>query len=485
MNNKNFDFIIIGAGIVGSMIARSLSKYKAEVLLIEKEADIGTGASCANTAIIHAGHDPAPGSLKAKLNVTGNKMWTEISDNLHIPLHRTGSYVVAIGEQEFQKLEHLYENGKKNGVPDIEIVGRDYMLKREPKLNPDVSGAFYSPTGGVIDPFKATLAVCENAVRNGVTLVTEAEFLDFISHDGEIKGVKTIKGDFMGRWVINCAGCNSDEVMHRAGVRPEFQIIPRRGEYMIFDPSKITLDSVYFPVPSKETKGILVSISTHGNVMIGPNADKIDDKEDKSSTRNGLDYVFNNAKKMFPSLDLRHVISQYCGVRSTGNNSDRSFIIEIPDKVKGLVNLGGIDSPGFASAPAIAEHVVELLKDAGEIFEAKADWMSQNPEQIVFRKLSHEQRAAIVSKDPAYGNIVCRCENITEGEIRDAIRSVVPARTYDAIKRRTWLGTGRCQGGFDYPKVIEILSRELNVPITSISKKGKGSEFLHRTTKDL
>ena len=245
------------------------------------------------------------------------------------------------------------------------------------------------------------------------------------------------------------------------------------------------MNSVFFPVPIKETKGILVTTTTHGNVIIGPNADVINNKEDKSTTHQGEDYVFNNAKKMFPSLDLKHVISQFSGIRATGNNLDRDFIIEIPEKIKGLINLGGIDSPGFASAPAIADNVVNLLKESGEKLLPKINWKAQNPAKKCFRELSYKQRATLIKNNSAYGNIICRCENITEGEILDAIHSIIPARTYDAVKRRTWLGTGRCQGSFDYPKVINILAKELKVPLTDINKKGKGSEFLFRQTKDL
>jgi len=482
---KHFDFIIIGAGIIGSMIARFLSQYHADILLIEKESDIGMGASSANTAIIHAGHDPDPRTLKAKLNLMGNKMWGNIADELGIPFSRTGSYVVAIGNEEFKHLQPLYENGKKNGVPGIKIVKRDFILKAEPLLNPDVKGAILTPSAGIIDPFTATLAVCENAVRNGVNLMLETEFVDFILKDNKIVGIQTNKGTFTSRWIINCAGIYSDEVMHKAGIRTEFKIIPRRGEYMIFDRSKITLNSVFFPVPIKETKGILVTTTTHGNVIIGPNADVINNKEDKSTTHQGEDYVFNNAKKMFPSLDLKHVISQFSGIRATGNNLDRDFIIEIPEKIKGLINLGGIDSPGFASAPAIADNVVNLLKESGEKLLPKINWKAQNPAKKCFRELSYKQRATLIKNNSAYGNIICRCENITEGEILDAIHSIIPARTYDAVKRRTWLGTGRCQGSFDYPKVINILAKELKVPLTDINKKGKGSEFLFRQTKDL
>ena len=273
--------------------------------------------------------------------------------------------------------------------------------------------------------------------------------------------------------------------MHNAGIRNDFKITPVRGEYLIFDASKVTLNTVLYPVPTEKGKGTLVSTTTHGNVMIGPNASLIEDKESSITTKEGLDEIIKNAKKLLPSLNEKDVIAQFAGLRSKGNLDKKDFIIEIPDKVNGLVNLGGIESPGFVSAPAIAERIVELLKDSKEELIEKKKWNPIRKPRMCIKKLSHKEREALVKKNPKYGRIICRCEEVTEGEIIDTINSIIPATTYDAIKKRTWLGTGRCQGAFDYPRVIQLLSRELNIPMTKVNKKGRGTEFLFRNTKDL
>jgi glycerol-3-phosphate dehydrogenase len=492
MNNK-YDVIIIGAGIVGSMVARFLSRYKLDILLIEKEADICMGTTAANTAIIHAGYDAVPGSLKASMNVTGNKMWDTVAAELNIPFERRGDYVIAVGKDELPSLEELFKRGKENGVPGMELISSGEMRSREPDINPNLSGALWAQTGGIADPFAANFAAAENAVMNGVKLMLETAFENFIFDGKRITGIKTSKGDFMARWVINAAGLYSDEVMHQANVRPDFKITPRKGEYYVFDKAEVTVNNVLFPVPTKISKGIMVTTTTHGNTVIGPNAQEIEDKEDKSITKEGLSEVWNGAIKIIPKLNLKYAISLFAGLRAGGNARSRNpnidynhdFIIEIPEEVEGLVNLGGIESPGLAASPAIAQMVVELLKDSGETLYEKIDFNPIRPARPRFRDLSVEEQKMLVKKDSRYGRIVCRCENVTEGEIVAEIHSPVPALTYDAIKRRTWLGTGRCQGSFDTPRVVEILARELGVSPVEITKKGAGSHFLVRSTKEV
>jgi glycerol-3-phosphate dehydrogenase len=493
MAQKKYDVIIIGAGVVGSMVARFLSRYKLDILLIEKEADVCMGTTAANTAIIHAGYDPVPGSLKAVMNVTGNKMWDTLAGELNIPFERRGDYVVAIGEEEVPLLDELWDRGVKNGVPGMIMLSGAEVRRREPNINPAVSGALWASTGGIADPFAATFAAAENAVMNGVTLMLNTAFEDFIMEGNRIIGIKTNQGDFMSRWVVNSAGLYSDMVMHKAGVRPEFKITPRKGEYYVFDKAEITINNVLFPVPTPISKGILVTTTTHGNTIIGPNAQEIEDKEDKSVTDAGLNEVWEGALKLVPKLDLRSAIAVFAGLRAGGNapcetpgvDYKKDYIIEIPDKVRGFVNLGGIESPGLVSSPAIAQRVVNLLKGAGEKLEEKPDWDPIRPERPRFRDLSPEEQKILIQNDPRYGRIVCRCEYVTEGEIVAEIHAPIPARTYDAIKRRTWLGTGRCQGGFDTPRVVEILARELGVSPLEVSKKGVGSKMLARPTKDV
>ncbi|KPL79242.1 FAD-dependent oxidoreductase [Ornatilinea apprima] len=490
---KEFDVIIIGGGVVGTMVARWLSRYQWDVLLIEKQADVAMGTTAANTAIVHAGYDPVPGSLKAKMNVLGNKMFDQLAGELNFAFDRRGDYVVAVGDDELPALEVLMEQGKKNGVPGMILLPGAEVRRREKNINPNVSGALWASTGGVCDPFQITVAAAENAIMNGVTVMVETEFQDFIFDGKRIVGMKTNRGDFKCKWAINCAGLYSDVVMHKAGIRPDFKIKPRRGEYFVLDRAEITIDNVIFPTPSDKGKGIMVTTTVHGNTIIGPNAVVHEDKEDKSVTTEGMDEIWEGAMKLVPGLKKSHVIATFAGNRAYGNgpsrdpslNYNHDFIIEIPEEVQGFVNLGGIESPGLVSSPAIALEVVELLKDAKALPPEKREWEPVRMARPRFRDLSNQDRQLLVERDPAYGRVICRCENVTEGEILAEIHAPLPARTYDAIKRRTWCGTGRCQAGFDTPRVVQLLAQELGVSPLEITKKGPGSEFLFRTTKDV
>jgi glycerol-3-phosphate dehydrogenase len=494
-----YDIIIIGAGVVGSMVARTLARYDLDILWIEKESDICTGATAANSAIIHGGYDAMPGSLKAETNIAGNAMWDQLAAELQFPFARTGTYVVAINAEELAALDELKQRGDAGGVP-TEIISGEAMREREPDINPDVGGALYCPTGGICDPWAATIAAAENAVMNGVTLRLNTAFEDFIwesesskiqNPKSKIAGVRTNQGDFYARWIINAAGLYADEVMHKASVRPEFRITPRRGEYYVMDRAKVQINNVLFPVPSKVSKGILVTTTLHGNTLVGPNAEEIDDKTDAAVTAEGMREIWEGAQKLVPGLSQRDVIATFAGLRPGGTAPcidcatpyNKDFIIELPDNVAGFVNLGGMESPALTAAPAIAEKVVALLQGAGEDLRVKADWNPIRPARPVFRHLDHEAQAALIAQDPRYGRVICRCETVTEGEIVAEIHAPIPATTYDAIKRRTWLGTGRCLGGFDMPRVVDILARELDVSPLEVSKKGSGSEFLFRKTK--
>ena len=487
---NNHDIIIIGGGIVGCMIARALSRFDLDIALIEKESDIGMGASSANSAVVHAGHDPVPGTLKAEMNIKANPMWDQLSEELNFPYDRRGAYIVAVGEEQCNELDPLLVRGKQNGVP-VEILSADRMRHLEPNINPQVSGALYTPTGGICDTFAVTIAAAENAVMNGVKILTNTAFEDFIIKNDRINGVKTNKGDFICHWVINAAGVHADEVMHKAGVRPEFNITPRRGEYFVLDRAEFSTNLVMFPVPTQTSKGILVTTTMHGNTIIGPNAQNIEDKADTAVTSGGMQDIWDGALNLIPSLNQRHIIASFSGLRAGGNahctdtniDYNHDFIIEVPTEVKGFVNLGGIESPGLTAAPAIAERVIDLIQDAGEKLSLKKNWNPIRPARPRFRELSLAEQAKLIQKDPRYGRVICRCEMVTEGEILAELRSPVPARTYDAIKRRTWLGTGRCLGSFDMPLVVDIMVKELGLSPFEVTKKGTDSEFLVRPTK--
>ena len=488
---EKYDIIIIGGGVVGCMTARALSRYDLKILLIEKNADIGMGASAANSAIIHAGHDPVPGTLKARMNSLANPMWDDLSKELGIPFKRTGSYVVALAEAELETLKDLKQQADKNGVP-AEMISADEMRRREPKINPAVVGALFTPTAGLVDTFAACIAPLENAIENGVEVMLETAFEDFIIEGGTITGIHTNRGDFACRWAVNTAGVYSDEIMHKAGVRPEFKITPRKGEYYVLDQSEFSIDTVLFPVPTAVSKGTLVTGSTHGNILVGPTSSLTPDPLDTAVSGAGLNDAWQSAMKLVPSLNQRAIIAVFAGTRATGNASSAApdldyhhdFIVEIPAEVGGLVNTGGIESPGLTAAPAIADEIVKLLKQAGVSLPVKPGWNPIRVPRVRFNHLAREEQQKLAEKDPAYRRIICRCEMVTEGEILAEIHAPLPARSYDAIKRRTWLGTGRCLGAFDMPRVVEILARELGVSPLEITKKGPGSELLCRLTKD-
>jgi len=488
LKGHQFDVIIIGAGVVGCLTARALSRYRLQVLLLEKASDVGTGATKANTAIVHAGYNPLPGTNKARFNALGNRMYPQLCAELSVPYSRQGDYVVALSQEDMQTLEELQERGRRNGVSGLEIVSGDQVRRTERALTPQALGALWAPTGGIVDPFLLTIAAAENAVANGVRLLLETEALGFVKEGTcprdrqRIVGVRTNRGTFHCRWVVNCAGLHADEVMAQAGL-DGFTIRPRKGEYYLFDKANSVVKAILFPCPTPISKGILVTPTTHGNTLIGPNAQNIEDKGDQAVTAQGLSEVLEGARKLVPSLEVRDVIAVFAGLRPSGSTGD--FLMEVPREVERFVNLAGIESPGLTAAPAIAQWVVEALQDHGLELAEKREYNPIRPAPPRFSELSRREQAALMEKDPRYGRVVCRCEMVTEGEIVRAIHAPVPARTYDAIKRRTRCGTGRCQGGFDTPRVIKILARELGISPLEVAKKGPGSELVLRGTKEV
>lgn len=492
---KDYDVIIIGGGVVGCMVARYLSRYKLDILLIEKESDIGMGTSSANSAVMHAGYDALPGTLKAKTNIMSAPLWDALSEELEFGFDRCGDYVVAVTEEQVDTLNVLKHQGFENGVPEMEIISANELQQREPLISKEALAALWVPSGGILDTFAVTIAAAENAVMNGVTVLLETPFEDFLWEGNRIIGVRTPSEEYKGRWVINAAGLYADEVMHKAGVRPDFFIRPRRGEYVILDTADFNLSrkAVLFPTPTDKGKGIVVASSVHGNTIVGPNSNFVDSKHDKTFTQDGFNEIWEGASKLVPSINRRNIIALFAGLRAHGNavcqtpgvNYTGDFVIETPENIQGFVNLGGIESPGLSAAPGIALLVIDLLKEAGETLEERPQWNPKRPARPVFRHLTKAEQAALIAKDSSYGRIICRCENVTEGEILAEIHAPIPARTYDAIKRRTWTGTGRCQGGFDMPRVVKILSDELGIPPEEVTKKGSGSSYLYRPTKDL
>ena len=480
--DQQYDVIIIGGGVVGCFIARALSRYRVSVLLLERGADVCSGTSKANSAIVHAGYDAKPGSLKARLNVAGNRMYEQVCAELGVLFQSCGTYVVGLSDEDRVTLDDLRRRGVQNGVSGMRNISGEEMLRAEPLITPDAVAALYAPSGGIVDPFMLTIAAAENAVTNGVQVQLETEVMGLLRQNGRISGVKTQRGDWSGRFVINAAGVRADTIMAHAGLH-DFRIHPRKGEYYILDREKSAVRTVLFPCPTKVSKGIVVTPTSHGNTLLGPNAVDVEGKDDLAVTPAGLEEVFSGAQRLVPSLDRRDVIAVFAGLRAAGSTGD--FCIEAPHETPGLVNVAGIESPGLTAAPAIAEFVLDLLREGGLNLAPRPDYNPVRRPPPRFSELSRQEQAALIAHDPRYGRIVCRCETVTEGEIVAAIHAPIPVRTYDALKRRTRLGAGRCQGGFDTPRVLAILARELGIPLTAVTKRGSGSEFVVRETKEL
>lgn len=489
-----YDVAIIGAGIIGSSIARYLSQYKLNLCIIEKESDVSCGTSKANSGIIHAGYDPDPGTLMAKLNVRGNELYPKIAEDLHFHFKRTGSHVIAFSEEEKKSLEELYKRGKKNGVPGLKIIESEELHTMESSLSEGALASLYAPSAGIISPYEATWAVAESAVLNGVHLFLETEVREI--HEKDTEGFFTLitgKGNFKSRFIINAAGLFADEINQMAGGRAFF-IKPRRGEYSLLDSKCCSLaKSVLFQTPTSLGKGVLVTPTVDYNILIGPSADEDVPKDSFATTKEGQDYILEKAEKTIVDIPRRNIINSFSGSRAIAYelNEDGSegkrindFIIEEDEIIKGLITVGGISSPGLASAPAIAEYVGGLIEKAGLVLKKNSHFNPIRKGLESFKFASQERKEELLKEDPLYGRIICRCEMITEAEIVKSIHSVIGAKDLDGVKRRTRAQMGRCQGGFCMPRITEILSRELSAPMISVTKNGRSSFVLHSRTRE-
>lgn len=475
-----YDVAIIGAGVTGSAIARELSRYQLRICVIEKEEDVCDGTSKANSAIIHAGFDAEPGTLKAKLNVRGNELMTTLSKELDIPFRRNGSLVVCTKEQSREGLEHLLEKGKANGVPDLQILEREQLLAMEPNLSDDVTCALYAPTGGIVCPFHMTMAFAENACTNGVSFFLNTKVTSIEKSEGGYR-IHTVHTDtseeelFETKLIVNAAGVYADTLNNMVSEH-KLHITARKGEYVLLDKSAGShVSHTVFQLPSAMGKGVLVTPTIHGNLLVGPTAVDVEDKEAVNTTAEGLASLSATCARSVKNVPLRQVITSFAGLRAHEDGDD--FVIgEAPD-AKGFLNVAGIESPGLSSAPAIAELVGKMVTD---ILHPDSD-----PAFVGTRKgilhpdsLSMEERNELIRKHPEYGNIICRCEMITEGEIMDAIHRPLGARSLDGVKRRTRAGMGRCQAGFCSPRTMEILEREVPESMFAITKCGVGSNII-------
>ncbi len=516
-----YDVIIAGAGVIGAFIARELSRYELKVCILEKGNDVASGSSKANSGIVHAGYDCRTRSLKALLNVRGAGMMENVAQELDVPYKRTGSLVVGFDEKDRETLAGLMGKGIANGVPGLELLDRNRIKELEPQISDEVTCALYAPTAGIICPYELTAAAVENAVVNGVELRRSCEVAAVRFKEDHIE--VAAGGELIAcRYFVNAAGVYSGKVAAMAGDK-SFAIRPRKGEYLLMDKAVGNLvNRVIFQCPTAMGKGILVTPTVDGNIMVGPDAQEIDDMDDSATTAAGMAQVLQGGLRAVPGLDPRRVVTSFAGLRAklaAGQGSNVSvgtetttkvpldkentakvsedmlqttsegialqgdFLISPSKKNPNFINVAGIESPGLSCAPAIGEYVSGLLGRQGLERIIKKDFIKNRDRVIRFRELEAEELDELLKRNPAYGRLVCRCEKVTEGEVVDCIRRPAGALDLDAVKRRTRAGMGRCQGGFCTPRLMELLSRELDIPYDKVTKKGEGSWLLSGRTK--
>ena len=474
MSRLNYDVVVVGGGVTGCAVARELSRYELNCCLMERAEDVCSGTSKANSAIVHAGYDAVPGSLKAKFNVQGNAMMGTLSKELDFEFQRNGSMVLCFAEEDRPGLDALYDKGVANGVPDLQIISGEEARAMEPNLSDQVVAALYAPTGGIVCPFGLTIALAENACDNGVEFMLNTEVLDISAVEGGYM-LKTNQGEFTARFVVNAAGVYAD-VFHNMVSGRKLQLIPRKGDYCLLDhEAGDHVSHTIFQLPGKYGKGVLVAPTVHGNLLLGPTAVDVEDKENTATTAQELADVIQKTAISVKNIPYNKVITSFSGLRAHETGDD--FVIGEAEDAEGFFDAAGIESPGLSSAPAIGVYLAELIaKKAGA---GKKDGFKSERKGIPqVSKLSFEERAALIKERPDYGTIVCRCENVSEGEIVDAIRRTLGATSLDGVKRRVRQGMGRCQAGFCTPRTMEILARELGRPMESICKNGPGSEIL-------
>lgn len=468
-----FDVAIIGAGVVGALTARELTRYRLSVCLLEKENDVAMGASKANSGIIHGGFDPEPGTLKAKLNARGVPLLYKAAEELHVPHKNNGSMVLAFSKEEDAVIDELYARGQKNGIGGMDILTGAEARRLESNLSDQVTKALLVTNAGIICPYALTIAAAGNAMDNGAELYTNYAVQTITKTAGCFQIGAADGRQITARYLVNCAGGHADTIAALAGDR-SFEILPRAGEYMLLDKSEgNTVSHTIFQVPTANGKGVLVTPTADGNLLLGPTAERVQTPESTETTAAGLEAVATLARKSVPSVNTRAVITSFSGVRASEKNGD--FIIRESEQVKGLIHAAAIDSPGLSSAAAIAEYIVELLHGSGLKLQENPAFDGTREDTHAFRKLSDEEKDAFIKQNPAYGRIICRCETVSEGEILDALRRNPKATDIDGVKRRTRAGMGRCQGGFCMPYVMCLIEKETGKPMTEITKKGGSS----------
>lgn len=475
-----YDVVIIGAGVTGSAIARELSKKKLKTAVLEKASDVCEGTSKANSGIVHAGFDAKPGSLKAKLNVQGNEMMESLSKDLEFPFKRNGSLVISFDNKGTEVLEKLKRQGEENGVKGLQILTGEEVKEKEPHIADEVKAALFAPMGGIVCPFHLTMALAENAAENGVEFFLNTK-VESVVKTADGYEIKTDKGIYETKAVVNAAGVYADAI-HNMVSEKKIHITARKGEYCLMDKEAGEyVSSTIFQIPGAYGKGVLVTPTVHGNLLVGPTAEDIPDKEGVNTTAKAMEDLLERGKKSVDRLPIRQIITSFAGLRAHEDGGD--FIIGEPEDAPGFFDAAGIESPGLSCAPAIGKYVATLI---GQRLPAadKEDFKAVRKGMPNMATADKEEREKRIRENPAFANVVCRCELVTEGEILAAIHRPLGATTLDGIKRRTRAGMGRCQAGFCSPKTVEILARELGVDSSEITKKGGRSRFLTGNNKE-
>ena len=472
MSNVKYTAAVIGGGVIGGMVSRELARYGVKTVILEKGHDIALGASKANSGIVHGGYDPEPNTLKAKLNASGVEKLFEAASELNVPIKRNGSLVCAFSEEEKAHLDLLYKRGFENGITALEIIDGDKARELEENLSENVVAALWVKNAGIVCPYELTVASIGNAMDNGASLITDFEVTAINKNDAfEIvsKDGKKVLADY----VINCAGAYSGKIASLVG-DDSIEIIPRAGEYLLLDKTEgLRVKHTIFQVPTKEGKGILVSPTVDGNLLTGPTAAVVASPDNKETTLSGMNAVNTLALKSVPTVNFRNVITSFTGVRSSTRGGD--FIIGESAACSQFINVAAIDSPGLTCCVSIAEYVMDVLEDAGLKLELNADFNGKRDDPHFFRKMNDDEKNEFIKSNPTYGRIVCRCEGISEGEMRYAIRTNPPATDLDGVKRRTRAGMGRCQGGFCSPTVMKLIAEERGIGKEQVTKNGGGS----------
>lgn len=476
------DVVVIGAGAVGCAIARELSKYNIRVMVVDKNEDIGGDASKSNSAIIHTGYDATPDSLESQLVVAANPMYDEIVKDLDVPFKRIGAILPAFTQEQFDKLPEIKAKAFKNRVYDVEYKSGKELLEIEPNLNPEVKGGLYIPRESIIDPFILVQALAENANANGVEFLLNAKVTDIKTENGKIKSVVTTKGEIETTYVINSAGLYCDEIAQMVG-KAEYKVVARKGQFYILDKkTNCQVNYIVLPIPTKITKGKLMCPTIHGNMLVGPTAEDQESKVDKSTSAEGLASIEKDVRNLIPNVNLRDTITQYSGLRP--NRNPEGLHVDTYEDLYGYINLSGVRSTGLTLSVAMGKYVAQVMLNIGVSMTLKDNFIKTRKGIVKFSEQTRDVQDELIKENPLYGNIVCRCETITEAEIMQAIHRPLGAKSVDAVKRRVRAGMGRCQAGFCGPKVLEILARELGVEPTEINKHNDGSYMVTGKTRE-